>query len=214
MEAWARRVSAKLVAGIAMVFSRMGIRADVLTVAGCAVQIGVGVLLAYGYQPLGGVLLALGAGCDGVDGALARQMGGPTKFGAFLDSVLDRVSESAVLGGLAWWYMAQGEPVLAMLAYLAIVGSVLVSYARARAEAIGVACKVGFFTRVERTILMVVVLIFGWTAIGLWILAVGSLLTVLHRVVHVYVQTRREALAAEEQHIPVEGPEPVAGPSP
>ena len=208
MEVWARKVSAKLIAGIAVVFGRLGIHANVLTVAGCAIQIGVGILLAYGFHRLGGFLLAFGATFDAVDGALARQMGGATKFGAFLDSVLDRVSESAILGGLAWWYMALGEPVLAMLCFLAIVGSVLVSYARARAEAVGVDCRVGFFTRVERTLLVIVVLIFGWTTIGVWILAVGSLLTVLHRVVHVYVHARGEALATEEQPVPMEEPKP------
>lgn len=209
MEAWARRVSAGFLAGVAFVLGRLGIRADTLTILGCVIQVGVGVLLAHGYHQLGGVLLAFGAGFDALDGAVAREMGGPTKFGAFLDSVLDRVSESAILSGLAWWYMNQGLYLVAILAYLAIVGSVLVSYARARAEAVGVACKVGLFTRVERTILMVVVLVFGWMQIGLWILAVGSLATVVHRIIHVYLHSRGQALSAEEQPAPLGGPKPV-----
>ncbi|NLD45002.1 MAG: CDP-alcohol phosphatidyltransferase family protein [Chloroflexi bacterium] len=196
LDAWARRVSAKLVLGIAMVLGKLGLQANTVTVLGCCLQIGVGVLLAFGHQRLGGALLAVGAGCDAVDGTLARHMGGATKFGAFLDSVLDRIAEAALFLGLGWWYMANGNHTAAIMAFVAAVGSMLVSYARARAEAIGVECKVGFFTRVERMILMVVVLVAGWTPVGLWIMAIGTLATSLHRIIHVYIQTRREELAA------------------
>ena len=202
LDAWARRVSARLVSGVAAVLGRLGLQANALTVLGCAIQIGVGVLLAYGHQRLGGVLLAFGAAFDAVDGTLARQMGTETKFGAFLDSVLDRISEAALFMGLGWWYMTNGIYTVAIMAFLAVVGSMLVSYARARAEAIGIECKVGFFTRVERMILMVVVLVFGWTPIGLWIMAIGTLLTSFHRILHVYVQTRREELAAAREQRP------------
>lgn len=207
IESWARRASAKLVAGIAFVLGRLGLQANTVTILGCCMQIAVGVLLAYGHQRVGGVLLALGAGCDAIDGALARQMGGATKFGAFLDSVLDRVSESALLLGLGWWYMNQQDYLVAMLAFLAIVGSVTVSYARARAEGVGIECKVGFFTRLERMLLLIVVLLFGWTTIGLWILAVGTLLTSIHRIIHVYLQSRVETrrVVAEERPAPVRG---------
>ena len=202
---WARRISAGLVSAIAAVLGRLGLNANTVTVLGCAIQVAVGVLLAYGYQPLGGALLALGAACDAIDGTLARMMGGATKFGAFLDSVLDRISEAALFLGLGWWYMTRGDYVVAMMAFLAIVGSILVSYARAKSEAIGVECKVGFFTRVERVVLLVVVLLFGWTPIGMWIMAIGTLLTAAHRILHVYLHTRREALAAAKERRAVLG---------
>ena len=82
-ERGARRGSAGLVMAIAAGLGRLGLNANTVTVLGCAIQVAVGVLLAYGYQQLGGVLLALGAGCDAIDGTLARTMGGATTFGAF-----------------------------------------------------------------------------------------------------------------------------------
>lgn len=204
IDAWARRASAKIVGSIARVLGHLGLSANVATVSGCAIQLAVGVLLAYGYQRLGGVLLGLGAAFDAIDGALARQMGGATRFGGFLDSVLDRVSEAATFTGLGWWYMTHGDYIVATMAFLAAVGSMLVSYARAKSEAIGVDCKVGFFTRLERIILMMVVLIAGWTPIGLWIMAIGTIATAVHRILHVYLQVRREerasAVAAAEAH--------------
>ncbi len=196
LDAWARRVTAGMVGSVANGLGRVGLTANTLTVVGCVVQVAVGVLLAYGHQQLGGILLAFGAAFDAIDGTLARQMGGVTRFGSFLDSVLDRVSEAAIFMGLGWWYMTHGEYTVAAMAFLAVVGSILVSYARAKAEAIGVECKVGFFTRLERIILMVVVLVFGWTPIGLYIMAIGTLSTAVHRIVHVYVQTRREERSA------------------
>jgi CDP-diacylglycerol--glycerol-3-phosphate 3-phosphatidyltransferase len=135
------------------------------------------------------VLLIAAASIDGLDGSLARMNGGGTRFGAFLDSVLDRVSESAIFLGLAWWYLGQPGMAEEMLAYLAVTGSLLVSYVRARAEGIGVPCQVGLFTRVERSILLIAALILGLTVPALWILAVGTWLTTIHRIVAVYRAT-------------------------
>lgn len=80
-----------------------------------------------------------------------------------------------------------------MLASVAAIGSLLVSYARARAEAIGIECKVGLFTRVERSLVLVGALILGLTAPALWLLALGTVATALHRILHVFLQTRGKA---------------------
>jgi CDP-diacylglycerol--glycerol-3-phosphate 3-phosphatidyltransferase len=82
----------------------------------------------------------------------------------------------------------------ALLAYLAIMGSMLVSYARARAEGLSIPCKGGFFTRVERCIVLIVALFFGWAVPALWVLAIGTNLTALQRILHVYGQTKGQAL--------------------
>jgi len=207
LEIWARKVTARFVSGMALVLGRLGLHANTLTLLGCVAQIAVGVLVAHGYLRPGGVLLVFGAGMDGIDGTLARQMGGATKFGAFLDSVIDRVSESAILLGLSWWHISRQTYSVAILGYLAIVGSVLVSYTRARAEAIGIECKVGLFTRCVRTLVLIVALVSGWTTIGLWVLAIGSLATAGHRIIHVYLQSRAD-VPVEEPRTSLRGVEP------
>jgi CDP-diacylglycerol--glycerol-3-phosphate 3-phosphatidyltransferase len=137
-----------------------------------------------------GILVALVGLCDSVDGELSRRTGRASPAGAFLDSNIDRISEALVLCGLAWHYMPVSRW-YAMLAVLAMVFSLLVSYVRARAEGVGRECKVGFFERPIR----VVVLLLGTFVplrpampVALGIIAAGSLETVVHRLVHVLRQ--------------------------
>lgn len=194
--AWLRKVSARILEAVAAAFRKLGFGPNGLTILGCALNIAVAIVIATGNLQLGGLLLIVASAFDGVDGTLARQMGRPTKFGAFLDSTLDRVSESAIMLGISWWYMQQPGIAEEILAYITIVGSLLVSYTRARAEGIGVDCKVGLFTRVERCILIIAALILGLTSQALWVLAVGTVLTTAHRAIHVYLQTRDMPLDA------------------
>ncbi|MHB0859547.1 MAG: CDP-alcohol phosphatidyltransferase family protein [Anaerolineae bacterium] len=193
---WLRKVTKWLLVPIARVLGRLGISANALTLIGCALTIGVAIVIATGRFQLGGLLLIAAAGLDGVDGMVARQMGKATKFGSFLDSVIDRVSESVLFLGIAWWYMGQPGQIEELLAYVAIVGAMLVSYTRARAEGIGVDCKVGLFTRVERAIVLVLALLFNLMTPALWLLAVGTMATSIHRMVHVYLQVREQPLKA------------------
>ena len=188
---WARRVTASFVQGIARGFQKLGMTPNAVTILGAVLNAVVAVLISQGWHLAGGLLLILAAGLDAIDGSLARLMGGGTRFGAFLDSVLDRVSEALILFGLAWWYSSQGATTEVLLAYVAIVGSMLVSYARARAEAVEIDCKVGIFTRLERTIIVIVALIVGYANIGLWVLAIGAPLTALHRMIYVYQQSKK-----------------------
>jgi len=183
---WLRKTLRGIIEPLAAFLGRLGLSANAITILGCLMSIGVAAVLATGRLQLGGALLIVAAGVDGLDGSLARLNGGATRFGALLDSVLDRVSESAIFLGLAWWYVGQPGIVEEMLAYVAGAGSLLVSYVRARAEGIGVPCKVGLFTRVERSILLIAALILGLTVPALWILAVGTWLTTIHRIVAVY----------------------------
>jgi CDP-diacylglycerol--glycerol-3-phosphate 3-phosphatidyltransferase len=120
---------------------------------------------------------------DALDGGLARRLGRPTQFGAFLDSALDRVSEAAVFLGIAWWYMGQVGPWPEMLAFAALFGSLMVSYTRARAEGLGIDCKVGILTRVERCLVLIAGLVLNLVIPAL---AAGTLYTTVQRIWHVY----------------------------
>jgi CDP-diacylglycerol---glycerol-3-phosphate 3-phosphatidyltransferase len=191
---WLRSTFRGVIDAAASIFNRLGLHPNTLTIVGCLLQLGVGVVLASGALRLGGVLLALASAFDALDGALARQLGKTSRFGAFLDSSLDRISESGILLGLAWFYMGQPGRTEEIIIYIAIVGSLMVSYTRARAEGLGIECKEGLFTRVERTLVLFIGLVTGWVVPALWILAVGSLATAVHRMISVYLKVRDEPL--------------------
>ncbi len=152
-----------------------------------AVLIGSGRLFAAGFVVLGGSLF------DMLDGALARGTGRITRFGAFLDSTLDRTSEGVVLIGLLAFYAAGGSVAGVVVVGLVWLTSMLVSYIRARAEAIQLDCEVGVFTRAERVFLLVLGLLLSSLGsallIILLIIAALSLVTVTQRLHHVWRQT-------------------------
>jgi CDP-diacylglycerol--glycerol-3-phosphate 3-phosphatidyltransferase len=142
---------------------------------------------------LGGVMVALVGVCDTLDGELSRRTGTASALGAFIDSTVDRLSESLVLVGLYWYYR---DSWFGLLAVVALVFSFMVSYVRARAEGVGRECKIGFFERPVR----VLVLLFGafvlgrtWMPLALGVIALGSLVTVIQRIVHVLSQKERPA---------------------
>ncbi len=128
-----------------------------------------------------GVAVLFFSALDMLDGALARATGTASRFGALYDSTLDRLSEAAVLGGLHWHALATGSDEQAMLAFVATVGSLMVSYVRARSEGLGLALRDGLFTRAERVVLIGVALTLGFTRAALWALAVLTVLTALQR---------------------------------
>ncbi|MGI6368088.1 MAG: CDP-alcohol phosphatidyltransferase family protein [Anaerolineae bacterium] len=191
---WLRRTFAGVIRAGARLFGRMGLSPNMLTVLGCLLQLCAGVLVALGHLALGGVVLAVTSVFDAFDGALAREQGGATRFGAFLDSSLDRFAEAGVLLGLAWYWMQLPGALEEMLIYVALVGSLMVSYTRARAEGLGVQCKDGLFTRVERTLVTVVGLITGWVGVLAWILAIGTVATAIYRMIAVYRSLGKEPL--------------------
>jgi CDP-diacylglycerol--glycerol-3-phosphate 3-phosphatidyltransferase len=131
----------------------------------------------------GAVYLCAGA-LDLLDGALARLSNQVSAGGAFLDSTLDRISEGVVFAAIAYHFSMHGEPVNAALAVLALLFSLLVSYTRARAEALGSQCKVGVMTRAERVVLMAAGLGFGLLAWVVYLLVALTAFTVGQRIVH------------------------------
>jgi CDP-diacylglycerol--glycerol-3-phosphate 3-phosphatidyltransferase len=160
-----------------------------ITLAGIAISIVGAVYVGMGDLFTGAILLLVSGLCDTIDGSLARRQGKESKFGAFIDSTGDRVSDLAYFAGLIFHFM-RGTPVntvLILFTFVALAGSFLTSYARARAEGLGIACSVGLLERPERIALLLAGLLFGRLALmaAIVVLAVLSVFTFLQRVRHV-----------------------------
>ena len=126
---------------------------------------------------------------DALDGALSRKLGRKQDgFGAFLDSTLDRVAEIILFGGFLYYYLMQDNPQMVFVTYLAITGSLMVSYTRARAESLGYSNKVGIASRVERYVLMIILLILNLPNVAVIVLAVLSYITFAQRLYNVWDQ--------------------------
>jgi CDP-diacylglycerol--glycerol-3-phosphate 3-phosphatidyltransferase len=163
--------------------SRIGFSPARATLAGLALACGAGYFASTGSFLLAGILNALGSLFDLLDGAIARRKGLVSKRGALLDSTADRLAEAAVLAGLAWHYagaLAYDRTAI-ILAFVALTGSMMVSYVRARAEGLGFKGTSGFLTRPERVVIMTACLLFGVPLPALWVLAVGTPLSAAHR---------------------------------
>lgn len=165
---------------------RLGVSANAVTVAGFCIACLAGASFAIGRFRLGGVLILFAGACDVFDGAVAKRAGAVTAFGGFLDSCLDRYSDIALLGGAGLYYAAHGPLRNTLLALLAVGGSLLVSYTRARAENAGVSCAVGFWERSERTFMIMMGGIFCRMPSILWELAIFANVTAVHRIVHAW----------------------------
>ena len=183
-----------IVDGIARVFVKLGFSPSGLTIIGVLVACVAAALIAQGMLAIGGVVVLVAGVFDIFDGAVARMTNRATKFGAFFDSVMDRVSEAVVLLGLLWFYLEDGEQLGAVLVYVSIVGSTMVSYVRARAEGLGIECKGGLMQRPERVASLGIGIIVGqwWEPAVLIVLGVIAVLTVVTTVQRV-VETARGA---------------------
>ena len=190
LEYWLRRQSQVVLTPIVRVIARVGLTPNMLTVIGLLLNVLVAAVLARGSLALGGVLLLLAASFDALDGTLARLTGRQTRFGAFFDSTLDRYSEGVLYGGLLFHFLEQEARAEALLVYAAIIGSLMVSYARARAEGLGIECKVGLATRADRLLVLAAGLIVGWVNLVLWLVAIFANLTAVQRILHVWRAVR------------------------
>lgn len=169
---------------------RMGVTANAITVFGLVVSAAAAVLIGMGKLLPGGLVLLFAAPMDALDGALARLSGKSSNFGAFLDSVTDRYQEIFVFGGLLFYFLQVGDALACVLVFVSAAGSVLVSYVRARAEALGFEAKVGLFSRVGRLVILIPCLIFSIPLVALWILAILTNVTAIQRFIHVQRQSR------------------------
>jgi CDP-diacylglycerol--glycerol-3-phosphate 3-phosphatidyltransferase len=166
--------------------ARLGVTPNMLTVAQLLGGLGAAALIGSGELVWGGIAVLLASSLDAFDGTLARTTGKVTRFGGVFDSTIDRLFEGAVLGGLLYYFLQQDADLQSMLVFVTLLGSLCVSYVRARAEAEGVALYDGLFTRVVRIILLSAGLVFGGLVVILWVLAFMTLVTTFHRLFAVY----------------------------
>ena len=186
-----RWLSGRFAEAVARQLARIGLTPNSLTLLGLAIN-AVAAYLAAVEQLLAAGLVVLFSGVfDLTDGALARISGRVTRFGAFLDSNVDRLSEIALFLGLLILYMRVNSVTEMILIFVALAGSLMVSYTKARAEGLGLRCDVGYFTRPERVIVLALGLIFNLVWLALWIVATLSAFTALHRIIYVWLETRK-----------------------
>jgi len=168
-----------------------GVHPNVLTLIGLVVNGVAAWILSRGEFMYAGVVILGAAVFDLTDGAVARNANKVTRFGGFLDSVMDRYSDLILLTGLLVYYAGINRFGYIVLTAVAMIGSVLISYTRSRAENVIGSCKVGFLERPERIVLMIIGTLFNRMAPVLWVIAVLSNLTVIHRIVHTWNETRK-----------------------
>lgn len=188
LELFLRKFFKGIIDPIAGFFLKVGLTPNSITAIGLLLAGLAAYFIATGRFTIGGLILLIGAPLDVIDGSMARQLGEPSKFGGFIDSVTDRYSELVVLLGLLIYYAGNGSQLESVLVLIAAAGSVMVSYTKARAESLGFTAKVGLLTRVERMIIMVVFLIIQHPAIALWIIAILANFTALQRILFVHKQ--------------------------
>lgn len=190
--AFLRKTFSKALNSVAGFLNGLGIKPNAITITGLIGNIGAGVLISLGYLTWGGLLATLSAPLDALDGVMARLRGEDGYYGAFIDSVTDRYSEIAIYGGLLVYFYRNGTWQDALLVFFAALGSVMVSYVRARAESLGYSVKIGLLTRVERYIVLLPGLLAQRPSISLWILAILTHFTALQRFWYVHRQAYKK----------------------
>ncbi len=197
--------------------AQLGITPNTLTLVGLLLSVITAGVIAQGSLLVGGLLVLFAGIFDMFDGALARARNASTIFGAFLDSTLDRYSESIILFGL-FWYALQAKTLHENLwpfhneqfwmlssIYIAVVGSLMVSYAKARAEGLGLECKTGLLARPERVVILAIGLITGTVIWAVLLLAIFSNVTAVERVMHIWRVTRHFEAVSQPDKSPADG---------
>jgi len=174
---------------------KTGVTPNTITWLGFVITAGAAILIITGYSFAAGFVVLIAGFFDILDGALARSTNRASQFGAFLDSTLDRLSEAVLLLGILVLYAREQSVVGILVVGIALIGSLLVSYLRARAEALGLECQVGLFTRAERVIVLALGLLLSRInyalIIALAVIAVLSFVTAGQRMVYVWRQTKK-----------------------
>jgi len=177
---------------IAHALHRLGITPNALTYSGFLLTAITALFLANGMFRWGGILLLVAAFFDMLDGAVARFTEQMSTFGAFLDSTLDRYSESVTFLAMAYFYSQRPSTRTELVLIIVIlVGSLMVSYTKARAEALQVECKAGILQRPERVVLLILGLLVGWLQPVLWLMAILTNFTACQRIYEVYWRTHQ-----------------------
>ncbi len=188
LEMYLRKVFKVVIDPLAAFLLKIGVTPNMVTGIGFILSSVSAYFLSRGNFTLGGLVLLFAAPLDVVDGSMARLIGTPTTYGSLIDSVTDRYSELVIFGGLLFYFVRTQDSLGILLVFLAASGSVLVSYVKARAEALGLNCRMGVLTRVERLIIMIACLIFRIPMVALWIIAILANLTAIQRLLFVRKQ--------------------------
>lgn len=166
---------------------QLGVHPDAVTVCGLVLVVIAGIAIGAGQLPLGGLLLLVALPLDALDGAVARARGGHRPFGAVFDSVLDRYADGFIFVAFSYYFAVQDRFEMLLLSLAALLGSLVVSYVRARADGVGVQATIGLLTRLERTIIILVMLLAPVLLdVGLLVLAIGTNITAIQRLWYVY----------------------------
>jgi CDP-diacylglycerol--glycerol-3-phosphate 3-phosphatidyltransferase len=199
------RVAMRIIDAMVRGLASAGVHPNILTAIGVTINIACGVLFGFGEFFWAGIILIVANVFDMLDGNVARLSGNVTKFGSFLDSSLDRLSDMVVFLGIMIFYAGNSPQHSIMNVFLAGVGmisSVMVSYTTARSEGLGVKANVGFLQRPERVVLLIIGALSSWDwnsnnffanrmSQVLWVLAVGSVWTVIHRMYYIWKEFRK-----------------------
>lgn len=193
----ARSVGTKIATPFAKLFIKLGFGPDLVTLLGTIGVIVVSVVyFSQGQFLVGSLLFAVFVGLDAVDGTVARLLGKKSKWGAFFDSVLDRIADGVVLGSIAFYFAIKQDEMLFVLSLIALLASEIVSYTKARAEGLGLNCDTGIAERPERIIIIIAGTFIAGLGINLaleisiWFLTIACLVTVMQRMIFVFKQTK------------------------
>jgi len=183
----------RLTQGIVAFLAARGVTPNQVSLAGLLVTVASAPLFAEGWLSLGAWIFAAGSVTDSIDGALARRTGTSTEAGAFLDSTFDRIGEAVALAGVAVFLARQGSDLAVGAIVIALLGGSLTSYVRARAEALGVECSVGWISRTERVCIMGTLLVVHLPELMAYVLALATCFTAGQRIIHVRKALLRSA---------------------
>lgn len=189
----ARRLTQGVTSRAGAFVHQRGVHPDTITIVGLGVVALAAFFIAQGSFVAAGLLLLLSLPLDALDGAVARAMGRTDRRGAVLDSTLDRYADGLIFGGLAYYFATTAQPNYVLLTMAGLIGTFVVSYVRARAGEADLSVKIGLFSRFERVVVMLVMfLVPALLIVGLWILAVGTNITGVQRLLYVYRHLDRE----------------------
>lgn len=181
----------QLLRPLARLLAAMRVHPDTLTHLGWTLAIFSAFLFGLGRVQIAGAVMLLAGLFDALDGAVARESDQMSDFGAFLDSTMDRLSESAIFVGILFYYASTGHPFGTLISGVAMTFSLLTSYSRARAEGLGIRCEVGLLERAGRVLILSLCAMAGFLTIGVALVAAGALVTTTQRIFHVARATRR-----------------------
>lgn len=193
----ARDIGKLIATPFAKIFIKLGFSPDLVTLFGTlGVVVSSIIFFSQGEFLLGSIFFAMFVGLDAVDGTVARLLNRNSKWGAFFDSVLDRIADGVVLGSLAFYFANAGEETYFILSLIALLASEIVSYTKARAEGLGLNCDTGLAERPERVIIIVAGTFLTGLGINpaldisIWLLTIVSIITVIQRMNFVLKQTK------------------------